>query len=300
MIKTLRITSFLAAILAITFFVSLVVYGVQKDENIEKYLNSPDIITQFKTAEGSRAKTNDNQIPLLVQQAQAFSLIINPPEPKKPARSEPSGRSKPNVAVEPNVKPKFTLKGTCYFKANPELSMVLIDEPGKGTHWVRQSTMVGHLLIEDVKDGLVVVKSSEGTYELKIEEKITTNSNSEPSSVSRSTPIRPTRSTTPSSANQRTRPAPRQKAIIAPVDKPQPTKIDTDRSEQLEDLVKELKELRSQPNSGGDKSGLSNDEKAALIETLITNFKNSNSNINEKEAEKLDVLGNMLEEMKQD
>jgi len=206
MIKTLRITSFLAAILAITFFVTLVVYGVQKDEDIEKYLNSPDVITQFKTAKGNLAKTNDNQISPLVQQAQAFSLILNPPKPKETTRTQP-GRSKPNVAAEPNVKPKFTIKGTSYFEANPELSMVLIDEPGKGTHWVKQSTMVGHLLIEDVKDGLVIVKSSEGTYELKLEEKLTTSASSNASSRSssvpnRSTPTRTGRSSAASSASK--------------------------------------------------------------------------------------------------
>jgi hypothetical protein len=289
MIKTLRITSFLAAVLAITFFVTLVVYGVQKDENIEKYLNSPDVITQFKTAKGSIAKPNDNQESPLVQQAQAFSLIINPPEKKKPARSQP-GRSKPNVAAEPNVKPKFTVKGTSYFEANPELSMVLIDEPGKGTHWVRQSTMVGHLLIEDVKDGLVVVKSSEGTYELKIEEKLTTISPSKPSSVpNRSTPTRPTRNT-PSSARpvlDLTR-----KRATTPAKRTQPTTITPDRSEELEVLVEQLRELKNQPDEN-------NSEKAALIQQLITNFKNSNTNINEKEAEKLDVLGDMLEDMRE-
>ena len=297
MIKTLRITSFLAAILAITFFVTLVVYGVHKDEDIEKYLNSPDVITQFRTATGSRAKTNDSQISPLVQKAQAFSAIINPPKPKPPARSQPRGRS---IATEPNVKPHFTLKGTIVHEANPELSMVLIDEPGKGSHWVRQSTMVGHLLIEDVKDGLVVVKSSEETYELKIEEKLITSSTSRSSSVpNRSTPTRPTGNTNSSSTRQVVRPEPRQGRLINPTNRPQPTTINPDRSAELEDLVEKLRELRSQPDSDGNNAGPSNEEKAALIENLITNFRNSNSNINEKEAEKLDILGDMLEDMRE-
>jgi len=42
----------------------------------------------------------------------------------------------------------------------------LIDEPGKGRHWVRQSTVVSHLTIEQIKDGLVVVKGAKGTFEL--------------------------------------------------------------------------------------------------------------------------------------
>ena len=296
MIKTLRITSFLAAILAITFFVTLVVYGVHKDENIEKYLNSPDVITQFKTAKGSLAKTDDNQISPLVQQAQAFALILKPPKPKETVRTPSTGRSKPNVAAEPNVKPKFTIKGTSYFEANPELSMVLIDEPGKGTHWVRQSAMVGHLLIEDVKDGLVIVKSSEGTYELKIEEKLTNSSPSKPSSVpNKSTPTRTGRNTTSAS----TRPVIdlTRKKTTTPAKRTQPSKTNTDRSAELDALVEKLRNIPSDSNRID--SGPSNEEKAALIESLINNFKNSNSNINEKEAEKLDVLGDMLEDMRE-
>jgi hypothetical protein len=302
MIKTLRITSFLAAILAITFFVTLVVYGVHKDENIEKYLNSPDVIAQFKTAKGSLAKTNDNQISPLVQQAQAFSSILNPPKPKETARNRSAGRSKPNVSAEPNVKPKFTVKGTSYFESNPELSMVLIDEPGKGTHWVKQSTMVGHLLIEDVKDGIVVVKSSEETYELKIEEKLTTNTSSRPSSVpNRSTPTRQNRTTTSSPTRRPVlNPTPRQgRRTTTPVDIPQPTTINTDRSAELEALVEKLQELKNQPDSDRIDSGQSYEQKAALIENLINNIRNSNTNINEKEAENLDVLGDMLEDMRE-
>jgi len=297
MIKTLRITSFLAAILAIILFVTLVVYGVNKDEDIEKYLNSPDVVTQFKTAKGSRARANDNQISPLVQQAQAFSSILNPPKPRETARAQPGGR-KPNVAAEPAVKPHFTLKGTIVYEAKPELSMVLIDEPGKGTHWVRQSTMVGHLLIEDVKDGLVVVKSSEGTYKLEIEEKLTTSSTSKPSSVpNRSTPTRTIRTTTsPPTRQQPYKPTPRQK-IINPTDRSQPTTINSsDRSAELEDLAEKLRSL--QTDSDG-VSGPTNEEKAELIENLLTNFINSNPNINEKEAEKLDILGDMLDEMRE-
>jgi hypothetical protein len=296
MIKTLRITSFLAAILAITLFVTLVVYGVNKDEDIEKYLNSPDVITQFKTAKGSRAQTNNNQISPLVQQAQAFSSILNPPKPRETARTKP-GRNKPSVANEPSVKPHFTVKGTSYFGANPELSMVLIDEPGKGSHWVMQSTKVGHLLIKQVKNGLVVVEGSEGTYELKIEEKLTTSSTSRPSPVpNRSTPTRSTRNNTTSSSTRQQpyKPQPRQK-IINQADRPQPTTINADRTAELEDLIEKLRSL--QTDSDG-VSGPTNEQREALMESLITNFRNSKTNINEKEAEKLDILGDMLEEMR--
>ena len=45
----------------------------------------------------------------------------------------------------------------------------MIDEVGKGLPWVRQSSKLGHLIIEQVKDGLVVVRDGRRTFELVAE-----------------------------------------------------------------------------------------------------------------------------------
>jgi hypothetical protein len=47
----------------------------------------------------------------------------------------------------------------------------LIDEPGKGLHWVRQSGKVGHLIIEQVKDGAVLIRDGQRTFEQTVPEK---------------------------------------------------------------------------------------------------------------------------------
>jgi hypothetical protein len=47
----------------------------------------------------------------------------------------------------------------------------MVDEPGKGRNWVRQSSKVGHLQIVEIKDGVVVVKDSSGTFEIAAEQK---------------------------------------------------------------------------------------------------------------------------------
>lgn len=171
MIKTLRITSIVAAVLAViflVFFVFPVVFGGSSDEHLEESLDSPGVIERFNKTVGNKAKTGQNEISPLVQQAGAFALYLNPPPAKTPRAA--TGRTT-DTTRGPAVTPKFKLLGTSYYKGQPELSLALIDEPGKGLHWVRQSSKVGHLLIEQVKDGIVVFKDGKRTFELEAEQK---------------------------------------------------------------------------------------------------------------------------------
>lgn len=170
MIKTLRITSALAAIAAgilIYYFVIPMVVGADGDERVDEILDSPTVVEKFKETEGGKTKNSGGSISPLVQQANAFAGYLEPPKP--PPTRHFSGGSKTTTRPLGPTTPKFKVFATTYFEGNPQLSQALIDEPGKGRYWVRQSSMVGHLLIEQVKDGVVVVKSSEDTYELEIE-----------------------------------------------------------------------------------------------------------------------------------
>jgi len=171
MIKTLRITSIVAAVLAViflVFFVFPVVFGGSSDEQLEQSLDSPGVIEKFNKTVGNKAKTGQNEISPLVKQAGAFALYLNPPPAKTPRAA--TGRTA-DITRGPAVTPKFKVLGTSYYKGQPELSLALIDEPGKGLHWIRQSSKVGHLLIEQIKDGIVVFKDGKGTFELKAEQK---------------------------------------------------------------------------------------------------------------------------------
>ena len=164
MIKTLRITSIIAVVLAVVFFASPAVFGVRGDEQIEQFLNSAGVIEEFREAKGGKVEDRRHEISPLVKQAEAFALYLNPPpkpstEPSVP-RSEPRPKS---------VSPKFGLIGTSRYALHPELSLALIDEPGKGLRWVKSFSNVGHLIIEQVKDGLVVVRDGESTFELVAE-----------------------------------------------------------------------------------------------------------------------------------
>jgi len=291
MIKTLRITSIVAAVLAAIFFVLPVVIGIRSDEYTKAPLNSPGIIEEFKKAVGNKAKTGQSQISPLVQQAGTFALYLNPP-PKtpRPATGRTTGITRGSA-----VTPKFKVLGTCYYKERPESSLALIDEPGKGSHWVRQSGKVGHLLIEQIKDGLIVVKDNGRTYEVAAEQKPETSLLEGASAVprgagasSQAPDAADTKST--SLASRRTAASIRE----AGSDSQQP-QLSTGQEEKLNELVEKLQEIQRSYKSDKTGSGPSAEEKAAMMEKLITKFKSSR--LSAEEAARLGNLGRELKDV---
>jgi len=166
MIKTLRITTVVAVILMGIFFVFSVVFGIRDDERIKRFPDSPGVIEKFENSADNKARISENQVSPLVQQAETFALYL---KPKSETKKDRPVLRPTSVALGLDVTPKIKVFGTSYCVNNPEMSLALIDEPGKGWHWVRQSSKVGHLQIEQIKNGLVVVKSSNETFEIAIE-----------------------------------------------------------------------------------------------------------------------------------
>ena len=284
MIKTLRITSVVAAILAGVFFVFPVIYGVRSDERVDEFLEKPSVKDKFENAADNKAKSGKSRVSPLVEQAEAFALYLNPV--KQAVRKTSKGAKTTNIASKVAVTPKFKVFATTYFAKNPELSQALIDEPGRGRHWVRQSSMVGHLLIEQIKDGLVVVKSSKETFELEIEEKPATKTPSRASSTSslRSSQS-PNKSKPTSSAFSRAAASARRTTNI-------PQKLQRN-DEKMGELVDKLKDLQEDPATGKTNLGLDKEERSARIAELISKFKSTR--VSAEEAKK---LGNMGEELK--
>jgi len=170
MIKTLRITTIIAALLAVGLLAFPVVYGYRGDDEIEKFLKSPGAIERFNKAKGAKSKTG-NQVSPLVKHAALFALIINPPPTpaiKRPKTKLPPVTPGEITKIEPPrvVTTKFKLIGTSYYASRPELSLAYIDEPGKGMYWVRQGEKVAHLDIDEVRDGSLIVKDREKTFTL--------------------------------------------------------------------------------------------------------------------------------------
>jgi len=163
MIKTLQISSILAVVLAAVLFVSSVVFGAYKDEDIESFLKSPGVREQFTEAmaAGPKGRKNRRESPL-VEMAQRFKGIVDPDKPKIAAKTPPkTSISVPTTPVKPpESSVKWKLFGTVVCESDPEASLALIDEPGKGSYMVRQGSEVMHLTIEQIKDGLVVVRDA--------------------------------------------------------------------------------------------------------------------------------------------
>jgi hypothetical protein len=287
----------LAAVLAVVFVVAPVVVGVRNDEGIEKSLNSPSVVEKFKKTVGNKAKTSKDETSPLVKQAESFALYLNPPKPKIP-KTVKGGKT---FTRGPVVTPKFKVVGISYNNNRPESSIVLIDEPGKGLHWVRQSGKIGHLIVDKIKDGVIVLDDRGRTYEMATEQKQelsllegkpgVSSIPSKPKDASRVAkskagfkspkPALPALKK-PKSGGTRViggSPLARKKSVL-------PRK--TFEEAESRKLMEKLREI--QRNSNKDGSGLSQEERAEMIEKIISQYKASRSRLTDEEAKKLDMI----------
>ncbi len=168
MIKTLRIISVATAVLAVAVVFCAAAFGADSDAQIKKYLDSPDAIEEFKKTSRNKSKTTESEVSPLVKAAQAFALYLNPPAAPASKSRKKTKAGRPKAVPRPSapVSAKFNLIGTSYHPTRPEMSLALIDQSGKGFRWVRQSARIGHLIIEKIKDGVVVIRDGQKTQEL--------------------------------------------------------------------------------------------------------------------------------------
>jgi hypothetical protein len=306
MIKTLRITTIIAAILAVGLLAFPVVYGYRdaEQEQIEKFLSSPGAVEMFNKAKGVKTVKGPDQIPPLVKQAMNFGLYLNPPAPVSKPETKPRpttvARSQVVTPEPPKSTAKFTLIGTSYYQSRPELSLAYIDEPGKGLHWVRQGVKVGHLLIEQVKDGSIVVKDSEKSVTLvavrppkKSLLKGESSSKSIPVSSADITSVLPAQGIarqTPESAEQRP------SAAVSGRQAPQPS---FEEMALMEKLVAEVgASMQADAESGEIDPQQSAEKSKALLEKFISELEAMR--VPAEEARRLDRLGRELNSAQSD
>ena len=188
-----------------------------------------------------------------------------------------------------NVTPKFKVIGISFCENHPEMSMALIDEPGKGIHWVKQSTSVGHLLVEQVLNDLVIVKSGTETFKLIPEREQPESKGKSPVTGKSNATKKPAGS----SASRALSSYNRNRNIVKRVPtKSLPSKQDAEKKEELEKLYKDLRELKN--NSDIADSELTEEERTQQIEKIISSFKASY--VSEEEAKKLDDLAEQLKD----
>lgn len=170
MIKTLRITTIIAAGLALVFLILPMFFGGRTNKAIEQFLNSSGVVEKYNMGAEYNAKLSQDHVSPLVTQAEIFVQYLNPPPPPEPVVEEAPkpvfSRPKPIT-----VTAKFSLIGTSVRVAQPEMSLAFINEPGKGSRWVRQGSQVEHLTIKEVKDGLIVLQDGQRTFEIATQEK---------------------------------------------------------------------------------------------------------------------------------
>jgi len=301
MIKTLQITSILAAILAVILLVSSVVFGVQKDERIEKFLDSPGVKELFAKVAGGAVKGRVGQSSPLVDKAQLFASIINPPVKLRP--KVPVTRKQVPTIRRPEgpVTPKFPLIGTCFYESHPEQSLAFINEPGKGLHWVKQGSSVGHLIIEQIKDGIIVVRDGQRTFEMLAEVKPITTSLLEGAQLTPAAGIgsSSTAALPPAVPGRR----PPGNVPPRPVTRRSPSRTQPigGESTRMEALDARLKDIQKTSMPGKAEPGLSAAEAAAEKAALeIMRKLLSDERIEPEEAKKLDELGKDLKGNQED
>lgn len=169
MTKTLQITIAGGGVGLVVLFGSLIVFGAHTDKEADALLGSVGAVEEFQKTQGNKTKIDEPQNSPFVKQAQAFALFLNPPpKPEEKPKSAKIFNAISRPAPE-SFSPKFKLIGTSYYQQEPNMSFALIEEPGKGLHWVRQAGKVGHSVIEKIMNGSVTVRSGENVTELKAE-----------------------------------------------------------------------------------------------------------------------------------
>lgn len=163
---TLRITNVVAAILTGFLFIFAVAFGIRQNEESEQFLDSPCLRKKSSNIKHKNIISSQKQISPLIKQTEALSSYLTSKSELPTASSV--GRSI-NILRPPAVTHNFKLLGTSYCKSNPDMSLALIDVPGKGQRWFKQSSEVGHLHIEEIKEGLITLKSRKETFKLTIQ-----------------------------------------------------------------------------------------------------------------------------------
>jgi hypothetical protein len=175
MIKTLRITSVLVAMGAMALLGFSVVYGIEKDPEVQALVDSDGPVAQFEQNQGrTAAQKNVNTKHPLVVAAEKYALLLNPPKaaPRvSPKRNLATNKIKASVAK--NISSSTKLVGTCFNAEDPNLSFALVDTPGKGQRWISLKDKIDHHTVHEILAGEVVLLNGDQRQVLTVEKKAT-------------------------------------------------------------------------------------------------------------------------------
>lgn len=301
MVNTLRITSIVAVVVA--GLVLLLVVGpkavvpkllagfaLRTDEDTQRVLDEPSAVEQWQASHGNR-KVVDSDKPLLIQQAELLSKIIDPdPIPEKNDGANHIAKRPPrDVVTPPPTSAKFDLVGTSYEAANPQGSFAYIRIQGDNTYqWVQVGDEIGHYQIKEVKPDSVVCWDGRADVELPVIPPVDTASLLEEGRGGAAVETGAPQEVEPAALRITGRPVSQPWKRDAPL-AGAGTETLRERSESDErarELVTRMRE------SGVMDPGSRPEERAARVKRLMAEFKSSQ--VGPKETEKVEDLGRQL------
>ncbi len=164
MITTLKITTFVAALICVSLVGFVGAFGLKGNPDIEKFIAQPSFVDALKKS-NSNAKADSDEMSPLVREAQIFAKRINPPPPPKPITPKRPVARPPRDLVKRAPPPqqrktpsaKFELVGVCRYEDDPDKSMALLKLGAKGLKWVRVGENVEHLMVVEITgDGVIM------------------------------------------------------------------------------------------------------------------------------------------------
>ncbi|MCD6393181.1 MAG: hypothetical protein J7M40_06705 [Planctomycetes bacterium] len=170
MITTLKITTFLAALICVSLVGFVGAFGLKGDPDIEKFIAEPSFVDGLKQG-NSNTKADSDEMSPLVHEAQIFAKRINPPRPPKPPapkNTRPTQQPGPVLvkqAPKPPVPPrppsaKFDVIALCRYEDDPGKSMALLNLRAKGPKWIRVGENVEHLILAEITDNGVIMSDN--------------------------------------------------------------------------------------------------------------------------------------------
>jgi len=311
MIRTLRITSVVAGLLAVGLLVFFSIYGVKGDREVERLVGLPSVIEQFKADRGRPAATYASPMSRLAQNAEAFAYVINPPPPTKPATPVTGADSL--AAIRPSkVSGKFRLIATSFNAADPNLSLAFVEMPTveRRQIWARVGNSIEHWKILEIKDGAIVYGEGQQTQEIAVEERparisLLDNGEPRPAPVSRTAsastvteaPSQPPGSGAPAQARGRLsmRPALRPGVIQNGGVVVRPPSGERD-MQKLQKIADQLRTLRNKDANDGAFSPEEEKARRDAMEKLVSHVQAVR--MSQQEANSLGELGKQLDNVK--
>lgn len=260
--KIMKISGFPKAVTAFAALVALIAGSSYANSRLQEILKTPGIAEQLQASNVGKSTSDTEQDTPLVRQARDFALRINPPPPPKPVEPVPSFEDRRPIRPQAEVSAKFKLIGTSYHFADNAQSWALVDEVGKGIHWVKQGSKIGHLAVEKVGDGGVLINDNGRKYELLAERQEKPDVVKSYSGILDEKPPITLLTEQDKIASQPQ--TPDSESQSPPVEEPQPVAVPEltpeEQLKQTQDSIEWLKQLQQEPNS----AGMSEDEANGL------------------------------------